>query len=167
MATRLETISTLERRISMAVTQQTVERDVSERLRKLARTVKMAGFRPGKVPMKMIEQSYGPQVHAEVLGEAVSKAFSQAVDEHKLRIAGQPQIERQDSADEGEIGFVATFEVYPDVVIGDIQSLQIEKAACSVGEAEVDKTVEILRRQRATWEPAGRPAQDKDRVTID
>lgn len=167
MATQLETISTLERRISMAVAQHAIEHEVSERLRKLARTVKMPGFRPGKVPMKMIEQSYGPQLHAEVLGDAVSKAFSDALDEHKLRIAGQPQIERRDDAADGEIGFHATFEVYPEVVLGDFASLQIEKDACSVGDAEVDKTIDILRRQRANWESAGRPAQDKDRVTID
>jgi trigger factor len=167
MATQLETISTLERRISMAVAQHAVEREVSERLRKLARTVKMPGFRPGKVPMKMIEQSYGPQVHAEVLGDAVSKAFSDAIDEHKLRVAGQPQIERGEEAGEGELGFSATFEVYPDVVVGDFSSLQIEKDSCNVGDAEVDKTIDILRRQRASWEPAARPAQDKDRVTID
>lgn len=167
MATQLETISTLERRISMAVAQHAIEHEVSERLRKLARTVKMPGFRPGKVPMKMIEQSYGPQLHAEVLGDAVSKAFSDALDEHKLRIAGQPQIERRDDAADGEIGFHATFEVYPEVGLGDFASLQIEKDACSVGDAEVDKTIDILRRQRANWESAGRPAQDKDRVTID
>jgi len=167
MATQLETISTLERRISMAVAQHAIEREVSERLRKLARTVKMPGFRPGKVPMRMIEQSYGPQLHAEVLGDAVSKAFSDAIDEHKLRVAGQPQIERRDDAADGEIGFKATFEVYPEVVLGEFASLQIEKDTCSVGDAEVDKTIDILRRQRASWESAGRPAQDRDRVTID
>jgi len=167
MATQLETISTLERRISMAVAQHAIEREVSERLRKLARTVKMPGFRPGKVPMRMIEQSYGPQLHPEVLGDAVSKAFSDAIDEHKLRVAGQPQIERRDDAADGEIGFKATFEVYPEVVLGEFASLQIEKDTCSVGDAEVDKTIDILRRQRASWESAGRPAQDRDRVTID
>ncbi len=135
MATQLETISTLERRISMAVAQHAIEHEVSERLRKLARTVKMPGFRPGKVPMKMIEQSYGPQLHAEVLGDAVSKAFSDAIDEHKLRVAGQPQIERRDDAADGEIGFHATFEVYPEVVLGDFASLQVEKDSCSVGDA--------------------------------
>lgn len=167
MATQLETISTLERRISMAVAQHSIEHEVSERLRKLARTVKMPGFRPGKVPMKMIEQSYGPQLHAEVLGDAVSKAFSDAIDEHNLRVAGQPQIERRDDAADGEIGFHATFEVYPEVVLGDFAALQVEKDDCSVGDAEVDKTIDILRRQRASWESAGRSAQDKDRVTID
>jgi len=167
MATQLETTGTLERRISMAVAAAAVDREVGERLRKLARTVKMPGFRPGKVPMRMIEQSYGPQVHAEVLGDAVSKAFSEAIDEHKLRIAGQPQIERRDDAPEGELGFTATFEVYPDIVLGDVSTLALERPTCAVGDAEVDKTIEILRRQRATWRAVERPAQDQDRLTID
>ena len=167
MATQLESIGTLQRRISMAIARAEVDREVAERLRKLARTTKMPGFRPGKVPMKMIEQSYGPQVHAEVLGDAVSKAFSAAIDEHKLRVAGQPQIERRDDAPEHEHGFSATFEVYPDVVLGDISALKIERSLCPVTDAEVEKTVGILRKQRATWESVDRPAQDEDRVTID
>lgn len=167
MATQLEQIGTLERRLALDVTAAEVQKEVSDRLRKLSRTVKMAGFRPGKVPMKMIEQSYGPQVHAEVLGDAVSQAFSAAVAEHQLRVAGQPTIDRRDGADEGVFGFHATFEVYPDIELGDIAALEIEKVACPVGDAEVEKTVSILRKQRATWESVDRPAQDEDRVTID
>ena len=167
MATQLEQIGTLERRLALDVTAAEIQKEVSDRLRKLSRTVKMAGFRPGKVPMKMIEQSYGPQVHAEVLGDAVSQAFSAAVAEHQLRVAGQPTIDRRDGADEGVFGFHATFEVYPDVELGDIAALEIEKVTCPVGDAEVDKTVSILRKQRATWESVDRAAQDEDRVTID
>jgi trigger factor len=151
----------------MAVPVAEINRQVVERLRKLSRNVKMPGFRPGKVPMKMIEQSYGPQVHAEVLGDAVSKAFSDAVDEHKLRVAGQPRIESREGAAEHELGFTATFEVYPEVALGDPATLELERASCQVGEAEVDKTVEILRKQRVTWAAADRAAQDGDRVTID
>ncbi len=151
----------------MSVTADAVEKEVGERLRKLARTMKMPGFRPGKVPMRMVEQSYGPQVHAEVLGDHVSKALTEAIDEHKLRVAGQPQIARREDAPEGEFGFTATFEVYPDVALGDVAGLQIERAACEVGDAEVDKTIDILRRQRVTWEPVERAAQDGDRLTID
>ena len=167
MATQLETTGALERRISMAVAAHAVDREVAERLRKLARTVKMPGFRPGKVPLRMIQQSYGPQVHAEVLGDAVSRAFSDAIDEHKLRVAGQPEIARRDDAAEGELGFTATFEVYPELEVGDVSTLAIERASCAVGDAEVDKTLDILRRQRATWESVERAARDEDRVTID
>ena len=167
MATQLETIGSLQRRLTLSVPIADVDKEVGDRLRKLARTVKMSGFRPGKVPMRIIEQSYGPQVHAEVLGDAVSAAFSGAVDEHKLRVAGQPSIERHEAAPEGSLGFHATFEVYPDVVLGDVKSLAIERAQCTVGDAEIDKTLDVLRKQRVTWEEAARPAQDEDRVTID
>lgn len=167
MATQLETTGALERKLAMAVPVAEINRQVVERLRKLSRNVKMPGFRPGKVPMKMIEQSYGPQVHAEVLGDAVSKAFSDAVDEHKLRVAGQPRIESREGAAEHELGFTATFEVYPEVALGDPATLELERVSCQVGDAEVDKTVEILRKQRVTWAAADRAAQDGDRVTID
>jgi len=167
MATQLETIGTLQRRLSMDVAASDIDKEIGERLRKLARTVKMPGFRPGKVPMRMIEQAYGPQVQSEVLGDAVSRAFSDAISEHKLRVAGQPQIEPRQDAGEGQLGFAATFEVYPEVALGDVAALKIERAQCAVGDADVDKTLEILRKQRVTWAPAGRPAQDEDRLTID
>ena len=167
MATQLETTGALERRLSLSVPMADIGTQVPKKLRDLARTVRMPGFRPGKVPMKMIEASYGAQVQAEVLGDAVSKAFSDAVGEHGLRIAGQPRIEPRTEAGEGVAGFTATFEVYPEVVLGDPSALAVERATCSVGEAEVDKTLEILRKQRTTWSDAERPAADGDRVTID
>ena len=167
MATQLETTGTLERKLAMAVPVAEIDRQVGERLRNLSRNMKMPGFRPGKVPMKMVEQSYGRQVHAEVLGDAVSRAFSEAVSEHKLRVAGQPRIEAREGTPEGELGFTATFEVYPEIQLADPGTLAIERLSCPVGEAEVDKTIEILRRQRVTWSEAARAAQDGDRVTID
>lgn len=167
MTTQLETTGTLGRRLKLSITTAELEKEVGQRLRKLARTVKMPGFRPGKVPMKMIEQSYGPQVHAEVLGDQVSQAFSEAVQAHALRVAGQPQIERSEDAPEGELAFTASFDVYPQVVLGDVASLEVRRASCPVGEAEVDRTLEILRKQKVKWEQANRGAQDGDRVTID
>src|SRR5690606_15447779 len=167
MATQLESTSSLERKLDMAVPVADVNRQVVDRLRKLARNVKMPGFRPGKVPMKMIEQSYGPQVHAEVLSDAVSKAFSDAVAEHQLRVAGQPRIESRDSGSESEIGFTATFEVYPDIALGEPDTLVIERFESPVGEAEIDRTIDILRKQRVRWHEVHRPAQDGDRLTID
>jgi len=167
MATQLETTGALERKLAMAVPVAEINRQVVERLRKLSRNVKMPGFRPGKVPMKMIERSYGPQVHAEVLGDAVSRAFSEAVDEHKLRVAGQPRIESREGVAEHELGFTATFEVYPEIALGDPAALELERVSCPVGEADVDKTIAILRKQRVNWAAADRAAQDGDRVTID
>ena len=167
MATQIESTGVLERKLQMAVPVADVNREVESRLRKLARTLKMPGFRPGKVPLKMVQQSYGPQVHAEVLSDALGKAFGSAVEEHGLRVAGQPRIEGREGAAETELGFTATFEVYPEIKLGDVSTLEVEKVETPVGDAEIDKTIEILRKQRVTWAPAARAAQDGDRVTID
>jgi trigger factor len=167
MATQLESTGALERRLSLSVSMGDVGRQVEQKLRNLSRTVRMPGFRPGKVPMKMIQQSYGPQVHAEVMGDAVSKAFNDALVEHGLRIAGQPKIEPREEADAERAGFTATFEVYPEIALGDPSQIEVERAQCTVGEGEVDKTLEILRKQRTIWEPVERAAADGDRVTID
>jgi trigger factor len=167
MATQIESTGQLERKLQMAVPVAEVNREVETRLRKLARTLKMPGFRPGKVPMKMVQQSYGPQVHAEVLGDAVTKAFGSAVEEHQLRVAGRPRIEGREGAGDDQLGFTAIFEVYPEVKLGDVTSLELERVRTDIGDAEIDKTIEILRKQRTTWEQAERPAQDGDRVTID
>ena len=166
MASQLESTGSLERRLTLSVPKSDITRKVQERYRSLARTVRMPGFRPGKVPLKMIEQSYGPQVTAEILGDAVSKAFSDAVDEHKLRVAGQPSIEPKESADDAS-DFTATFEVYPEVALGEPTGLQVERFACAVGDAEVDKTIDVLRKQRTRWNEVQRAGQAGDRVTID
>lgn len=167
MATQLESTGALERRLSLSVSMTDIGSQVEQKLRNLSRTVRMPGFRPGKVPMKMIQQSYGPQVHAEVMGDAVSKAFNDALTEHGLRIAGEPRIEPREEADSNLAGFTAIFEVYPDVQLGDPSTLEVERAQCEVGDAEVDKTIEILRKQRTAWDPVERAAVDGDRVTVD
>jgi trigger factor len=167
MATEIESTGQLERKLQMAVPVAEVNREVETRLRKLARTLKMPGFRPGKVPMKMVQQSYGPQIHAEVLGDAVTRAFGSAVDEHKLRVAGRPRIEGREGAGEDQLGFTAIFEVYPEVKLGDVATLELERVRTDIGDAEIDKTIDILRKQRVTWEAAERAAQDGDRATID
>ncbi len=167
MTTQLEQLGSLERRLSMAVPIADIDAAVQKRLREIGRNAKIPGFRPGKAPIKMIEASYGAQVQAEVLGDAVSKAFGDAVSEHKLRVAGEPNIERRDGAAETEFGFTATFEVYPEIALGDIGTVEVERVACEVGDAEIDRTIDILRKQRITWNPVERAAQDGDRVTID
>jgi trigger factor len=168
MATTLETLGPLERRLNLAVSLSEVAQQVERRLRDMARTVRMPGFRPGKVPMKMIERSYGMQVQGEVLSDVVSKAFSDAVSEHQLRIAGQPKIAPSEAAaEEGTAGFTAEFEVYPEITLRGPESLEVERVNCAVGDAEVDKTLEVLRKQRTEWDAAGRAAADGDRVTID
>ncbi len=169
MAVNVETLGTLERRLSMSVPAAEVERQVDERLKKLSRNVKMSGFRPGKVPMKLVAAQYGPQVHYEVLGEAVQKAFTDAVKEANLKVAGQPKIEPQSEKDanEQQMSFSATFEIYPEVKLGDLSSKTVERPQVEVDDAAIDKTVDILRKQRGQFEKVERAAQDGDRVTVD
>jgi trigger factor len=167
MQTNLETLERLERRINMAVPAQDIEKEVQERLKKMSRTVRMHGFRPGKVPIKLLSQQYGPQVRSEVVGDAVQKAFQRAVEENKLRVAGNPRIESKEGGDASELAFSATFEVYPEVKLGDLAAAKVERLALTPTDADVDKTLEILRKQRATFEAADRPAQAGDRVTVD
>jgi len=168
MAVNVENLGTLERRLSMSVPVQEVDRQVDDRLKKLARNVKMAGFRPGKVPMKMVVQQYGPQVRSEVLGDAVQKAFTEAVKEANLKVAGQPRIEKKDGAsDAPSFEFSATFEVLPEVKVGDVSALTIERPTLEVDEAAIDRTLEILRKQRVTYVAAARAAADGDKLTLD
>ena len=167
MQTNLETLSQLERRLTMAVPAQDIDKEIGERLKKLSRTVRMHGFRPGKVPLKIVAQQYGTQVRSEVIGDAVQKAFDRAIEENKLRVAGNPRIEPNVGEDAAQLSFAATFEVYPELKLGDISAVAIEKPVLAVSEADVDKTLEVLRKQRVTYELAGRAAQAQDRVTVD
>jgi trigger factor len=163
----VENLGTLERRVSMSVPVADVERQVSERLKKLARDVRMPGFRPGKVPMKLVEKTYGPQVRNEVLGDAVQKSFSEVVKEAKLKVAGYPRIERKDESNDKSLEFSATFEIYPEVKVGDLAAAAIERPTTAVTDADVDKTIEILRKQRTSFVSVARAAQDGDRLAVD
>jgi trigger factor len=167
MQTNIETLGKLERRLSMAVPAEQIEREVEQRLRKLSRTVRMDGFRPGKVPLKIVAQQYGPQVRSEVIGDAVQKAFTEVVKEKNLRVAGYPRIERREGGDDKQLAFSATFEIYPEVKLGDLAAVKIQRPVHPVDDADVDRTVEILRKQRVTWESVARASQAGDRVTVD
>ncbi len=168
MQTNLETLSQLERRLTMAVPAKDIDREVDARLRKLSQTVRMHGFRPGKVPRKIVLQQYGPQVRSEVVGDAVQKTFAEAIRQQNLHVAGYPRIESGDGGDAaGELSFKATFEVYPEVKLGDLGSTRIERSVLTVGDAEVDKTIAILRKQRVRFDEIKRAAESGDRVTVD
>lgn len=167
MQTNLETLGALERRLSMAVPAQDIDKEVDQRLKKLSRTVRMHGFRPGKVPMKIVSQQYGLQVRSEVIGDAVQKAFEEAVQANKLRVAGNPRIEPGKDEDATQLSFAATFEVYPEFKLGDISAVTIEKATLQVADADVDRTIEVLRKQRVSYAAADRAAQAQDKVTVD
>ena len=167
MQTNPQAASPLERRIDMTVPMADIEKEVAQRLKKMARTVKMPGFRPGKVPFKMVEQQYGAQARNEAIGEAVEKAFGNAVREQNLRVAGYPRIEPKGGEDASRLEFSAVFEVYPEVKLNGFGDKIIERPQLDVGEAEVDKTLEVLRKQRTTFSAAERAAEKGDRVVID
>lgn len=169
MAVTVETLEKLERKITLTLPVGTIQSEVDSRLKRLARTVKMDGFRPGKVPMNVVAQRYGYSVHYEVMNDKVGEAFSVAANEAKLRVAGQPRISEKEGAPEGELAFDAIFEVYPEVKIGDLASAEVEKITAEVTDEAIDKTVDILRKQRRTFAQRAidAPAQDGDRVTID
>ena len=163
----VENLGALERRVSMTLPAADIDRQVDERLKKLARNVRMPGFRPGKVPMKIVAQTYGQQVRSEVLTDAVQKSFSDAVKEANLRVAGYPRIERKDVSNESALEFSATFEIYPEVKVGDLAGVTIERPKVQVDDAAVERTVEILRKQRTRYVETQRAAKDDDRVTVD
>jgi len=169
MAVNVETLDKLERKITLTLPANVIQSEVDSRLKRLARTVKMDGFRPGKVPMSVVAQRYGYSVHYEVMNDKVGEAFATAANEAKLRVAGQPKITEKEEAPEGELAFDAVFEVYPEVKIGDLATAEVEKLSAEVTDAAIDKTVEILRKQRRTFaqRPQDAAAQDGDRVTVD
>ncbi len=169
MAVTVETLEKLERKITLTLPVGVVQSEVQTRLRKLARTVKMDGFRPGKVPMNVVTQRYGYSVHYEVMNDKVGEAFASAANEAKLRVAGQPQITESQSAPEGQMAFDAVFEVFPEVKIGDLTTAEVQKTSAEVTDSAIDKTLDILRKQRRTFSQRAHdaPAQDGDRATVD
>jgi trigger factor len=168
MQANLETLGQLERRLSVAVPIAEIDSEIETRLKKLTRSVKMHGFRPGKVPFKVVAQQYGPQVRQEVLGDTVEKSFGEAVRQQKLRVAGYPRFEAKPlEADASAFEYSATFEVYPDIAVGDLSAVTIAQPQLEITDAEIDKTLEVMRKQRVTYEPVDRGAGTGDRLTID
>ena len=169
MAVNVETLDKLERRITLELPLEAIQKEVDARLKRLQRQVRMDGFRPGKVPLSVLAQRYGPSVQYEVMNDQVGQAFAEAVAKAQLRVAGQPRITKKEGAPQGVLAFEAVFEVFPDVKLGDLSALQLEKVESTVDEAAIERTLEILRKQHRTFSPRaeGEPAQDGDRVTID
>ncbi|MDP2679799.1 MAG: trigger factor [Rhodoferax sp.] len=169
MAVVVETLEKLERKMLLSMPVALIQSEVTARLKKLARTVKMDGFRPGKVPMNVVAQRYGYNVQYEVMNDKVGEAFANAANEAKLRVAGQPKISEKDGAPEGALTFEAVFEVYPEVKMGDLTVAEVEKVTTEVSDAAIDKTLDILRKQRRTFSqrPQDAAAEDGDRLTVD
>jgi trigger factor len=169
MAVQVETLEKLERRITLTLPAEVINGEVQSRLKKLSRTVKADGFRPGKVPLSVVAQRYGWSVQYEVMNDKVGKAFSDAAAEAKLRVAGSPRITAKEPAPEGQLAFDATFEVFPEVTIGDLAAAEVDRVSTEVTEAAIDRTIDILRKQRRSFSQraAAEGAQETDRVTID
>ena len=169
MAVNVETLEKLERKITLTLPATVIQNEVNARLKKLARQVKIDGFRPGKVPMNIVAQRYGYSVHYEVMNDKVGEAFNQATMEAQLRVAGQPRISEKEQAPEGEMAFDAIFEVYPEVKMKDLAQVTIDKLQADVSDEAIDKTVEILRKQRRTYAQRALDsvADTDDRVTVD
>ena len=181
MATAVETLGKLERRMTISFPLADVRTEVEKRLKQQAKTAKAPGFRPGKVPMKMVAAQYGYQIESDVLNDKVGRAFNAAANEQQLRVAGFPKIEPKEDSEEGTLSFDATFEVYPEVKVGELEGVEIETVKADVSEAEIDKTIDILRKQRVHYhtkgeqgehgtgtEAGGEPvAANGDKVTVD
>ena len=169
MQTSLETLGALERRLNVAVPIAEIEGEVKKRLTRLARTVKVAGFRPGKAPLRMLDQQYGSQVRSDVISERVQSTFNDAIRSQNLRVAGTPRIEPQrgDQPATETLEFSAVFEVYPEVQIGQVEDIAITRPLAEVTPPDIDRTLEVLRKQRTTYSTVERAAQAGDRVHVD
>ena len=169
MENTVETLGALERRLHVAVPIADIEGEVKKRLTRLARTVKVAGFRPGKAPLRMLDQQYGPQVRSDVITERVQTTLNDAIRAQNLRVAGTPRIEAQRGEQPAteNLEFSAVFEVYPDVQIGNVGDIAITRPIVDVTAADVDRTLDVLRRQRTTYSPVDREARAGDRVRVD
>ena len=164
MQASIESTGNLERRLTFTLPEERLESHIGGRLREIARTARIKGFRPGKVPAKVIEQRYGPQVRAEAMDGLLRETFDSAVREHSLRLAGNPRI---DKAGEGEFDFVATFEVVPEFGEIDVAKLNVIRHTAEVSDADIDQMIENLRLQRRTWQPVARGAQSGDLVALE
>lgn len=169
MAVTVETLAKLERRITLLIPATELNSEIETRLKKLSRTVKADGFRPGKVPMSVVAQRYGYSVQSEVMNDKLGQAFSDATGQAQLRVAGPPTVTQKDESPEGQLAFDATFEVYPEVQLGDLSVVEVDRISSEVTDAAIDRTVDILRKQRRTFaqRPAVEGAAESDRVTID
>lgn len=167
MQVSIETTSGLERRLTVGVPAARVDSEVDVRLKKAAKNVKLDGFRPGKVPMTVVRQRFGAGVRQEVLGEVMSQSFQEAVVQEKLRPAGQPSIEPKSLEPGKDIEYIATFEVFPDVDVADMNGFAIDKAVATVEDSDVDTIIEVFRKEQGTLETVERAAADGDSVNID
>lgn len=167
MQVSIESTSGLERRMTVGVPSEMIEGEVEKRLQDASKKVRINGFRKGKVPLKVVRQKFGAGVRQEVLGDAINRTFQEAVRENQVKIAGQPSIEPKEAADGKDFEYVATFEVYPEVDLKDIDGVSITKFHAEVTDADIDEMIETLRTNQAKWKDVERASQNDDRVNID
>jgi trigger factor len=167
MQVSLENTASLERRMTVSLPAERLNGVVGQRLQEIARTAKLHGFRPGRIPPKIIEQRFGPRVRDEALGELIRESFDEAVRQENIQPAGNPDIVPQAAGEAGEIRYTATFEVVPDFGAIDVTKLQFERIVSEVGDADIDGMLETLRQQRQAWHPVTRPAQAGDLVRVE
>lgn len=167
MQVSIENVGTLGRKLTVSVPSDQLESTIRQRLNDLSRTVRLKGFRPGKVPGKVIEQRFGAQVRSEAVGDLIQRSFNEAVQKENLRPAVQPQIETSGLPEGGEFKYVATFEVMPEIGTIDVSALKITRPVAEVVDADIDRMIDTLRQQRRTWEDVQRPAQKGDLVMFE
>ncbi|MEM9759118.1 MAG: trigger factor [Pseudomonadota bacterium] len=167
MQVSIETTSKLERRLTVGVPAETVDGEVDARLKQAVKNVRLPGFRPGKVPLKVMRQRFGSGVRQEVLGEVMSRSFQEAVVQENLKPAGQPTIEPRSMDPGSDLEYVATFEVFPEVEVLELAGFKVERPTADVKDEDIDNIIDVFRRQRGTWSEAERGAEEGDRVTID
>lgn len=167
MQVELEEASTLERRLTITIPSEKIEGAINKRLQELSRRVRLDGFRPGKVPMKVVKRRYGAGARQEVLGEMMQSSFVEAITQEKLNPAGAPSVEPKGEEGSKDFQFVATFEVYPEIALSDFAGIEVERPVATVGEADIDEMIETLRQQSRTFEPVERPAALGDQLTLD
>jgi trigger factor len=167
MQVSIETTTGLERRLTIGVPAERIEQEIDKRLKKAAGTVRIDGFRPGKVPMKVIRQRFGSGVRQEVVGEVMSQTFYEAVMKEELQPAGQPKIEPREMAPGKDLQYVATFEIYPEIALADLTRVSVTKPVAEVTDADVDRMIEMFRKQQGAYEVVERAAANEDEVNID
>jgi trigger factor len=167
MQVSIETTSGLERRLTVGVPAARIDSEVDVRLKKAAKNVRLDGFRPGKVPMKVIRQRFGAGVRQEVLGEVMSQSFQEAVVQEKLRPAGQPSIEPKNLEAGNDLEYIATFEVFPDVEVAEMVGFDVEKVVAKVEDGDIDTIIEVFRKEQGSLDEVERAAADGDTVIID
>lgn len=166
MQVSVEATGSIERRMTVEIPQEQVSQEMSARLQRLARNAKVKGFRPGKVPMKVVAQQYGHQVRDEVMGELIQRSYFEAISQEKLNPAGMPRIEPEAMEEGKGLRYVAIFEVMPEPQLADVAGLQLEKYVAEITDADIDKMLENLRSQRTEWKPVKRKAKKGDRLNI-